>query len=260
MSKKQEIEAPTQEQAREANSILDGLAKESNPTTLADSMVGNSDLNKLNAYIKALEHSVELAKENLEQTPVVALFDIVGEHGTSFAMTVRGFTLLQVFKEIEVGMAQLTAHYPSLSIKKMERMGAPVSAPVDPSIVSSAKMMAPPPPQELAPPQQSAKPVMAPAQSQQAKQEPQYVNADETSRYKVEAVFVDVTQAGVRYLRVRCGPYKKFGVAAYPEVIPDFIDLDGYNLKQDMLPPDEMAFVDVLEGDKKKVVRFVAKE
>jgi len=76
-----------------------------------------------------------------------------------------------------------------------------------------------------------------------------------TETHDVNTIAHAVTQSGHHYINVKCGPFSKFGIKAWEEVIP----VDGWKeweIGQEFEPPDGMKTAVISTGEKKKVVRF----
>jgi len=71
----------------------------------------------------------------------------------------------------------------------------------------------------------------------------------------VDTIAYALTKGNVPYVRVKGGHYAKWGVAAYPEVIPVGFDLGALNGKGEVPPPANMRLA-IYSPSAKKVVAF----
>ena len=106
-----------------------------------------------------------------------------------------------------------------------------------------------------------AQPIPAPAQAGTPPPVPVALppsEAVETEVIQVKAVCHAVTEGGVAFVKVKGGKYSKYGVKAWPEVVPQDCAFESWATGTEFQPPANMAYAVVQDG--KKVVAFRATE
>jgi hypothetical protein len=170
--------------------------------------------------------------QNLHEAPAVAWTNLFTKTGGKINVTVRAFSAQEALDELvqAVLYAKETYHFDVVPY----------------SYASSA------PPVDTLP--ETLKPV--PVQTEKTEN-----GTANTKTMEVDTIHKSLTENGKPYLKVKGAPFSKWGVKAWPEVVPNSIDFDALETGKEYEAPDGMrnAIIEMTEkGNPRKVIQFTA--